>query len=174
MKRILTVLCLMIISCPVFAQTTFDSAMKNANAALEKRDYVRAEKYYGIAAREFKKVGQSPAEAIQATAKTTNLDAATLKAQVPAARKFSDEIQNVYYISKDNTTKEFLRMLVMVEDGAKLLVDQPAMLELTNQMLKGAGMQNVSANPATDKAKKEQKDFLEGMYNKSLRDMLAE
>lgn len=171
MKKLLITtlsLLLMSISCPVFADAAFDSAMKSANVALSKKDYVTAEKYYGIAAREFNKMDKSPAETIKSTSPAVaSVNAEELKTHMPSIKQFSDDIQKVYYLSKDNVTKEFLLMLVMAEDGAKLLVDQPGMLELTNQILKNDGMTNIDS----DKSDKDQKDFLKGMYNTKLKDM---
>lgn len=171
MKKVLIAtlsLFLLFISCPVFANAAFDSAMKSANAALGKKDYVAAEKYYGIAAREFNKMNKSPVETIKSTSPAVaSINAEELKAHMPNIKQFSDDIQEVYYLSKDNVAKEFLLMLIMAEDGAKLLVDQPGMLELTNQILKNDGTKNINS----DKSSKEQNDFLKGMYNTNLKDM---
>jgi len=173
MKRFLITLLLVLVSAPVFANTTLNSAMKLAGDALIKKDYVTAEKYYGVAAREFNKIktGKSPAETLRATSLTAaTFNASELKALMPDVKQFSNDIQKVYYSSKDTVTKDFLFMLIMAEDGAKLLVDQPGMLELTNQILENGDMKNIISNPVSNKARKEQEDFLKGMYGIKIQD----
>lgn len=136
MKKILIMLTMLVVTSVAFAQTAYETAMKQAVDAQNRQDYYAAEKLYGVAAVEFNKlVSNAKDKGVVSLQDIKPVNTEELRAHMADIRKFNADLKNVYDISKNPVTKSFLSNLMMTEAGADMLLQNPQMLDMVNSML---------------------------------------
>lgn len=137
MKKFLITLMLLLAGNFALASVISDNAMKSAYEAMKRKDYVSAERHFGVAARELQKAQNNTSSAAP-TKLPDDVHAITkdeLASYMSDIKKFMADIDIVYSISKDPVTKNFLNTIKIAGGGADMVMQNPQMSEITNHIL---------------------------------------